>query len=55
MKLHKTLHDEAQARAKARAGRTPQQQLKLIASRPGDHKREMARLQAQVASKKKPL
>lgn len=36
--------DEAYARAQARDDRTPSEQLRLIAERPGGSERELARL-----------
>lgn len=41
--------ERADAREEARATRTPQEQLKLIDSRPGESRKERARLVSQVA------
>ena len=35
---------EARLRAQERSTRTPKQQIKLLESRPGEHKRELTRL-----------
>jgi hypothetical protein len=54
MKLPSIRRSEALARDKARAKRSDEEQLKLIATRRGDSKREKARLMSRIAATAKP-
>lgn len=47
-KTHAVKHGEAVERAEARANRTWQEQLVLIAARPGSSKKEIARMGAKI-------
>ncbi len=52
MKTHEVRVKEAKQRAAVRAKRSNVEQIALIAQRPGESKRELARLNKKVASKK---